>query len=325
MATRRPANARLAVEQLEDRQLLAANILFNTATGAVTIDGTTAADRAEVRLSGGNLSVTLTYGASRIARAYDLSRARSIVFHGYEGNDRFTTTAALPVLAFGGAGSDLLHGSSSNDKLYGGTGNDTVRAGSGNDYLYGLDGNDALHGDAGNDRLYGGAGANTLSDASGSNSLNRTSNGSLTAWVLVSEEHVLAASLSVHEREIIGYTNQERERYRLPLLRLNLQLLRAAQHHARNMARFKEMDHDLPQADLPTMVDRALYYGYAYRWLGENVAYGYPDARSVVAGWMDSPGHRANILGSDFTEIGVGLRVGGDGLPYYCQVFGRPM
>jgi uncharacterized protein YkwD len=325
MATRPSAGARLTVEQLEDRQLLAARILFNPATGAVTMDGTALSDRAEVRISGDTLSVTLTHGAAPIARTYDLRRARSIVFHGYEGNDRLTTTAALPVLAFGGAGSDLLRGGSRNDKLYGGTGNDTVQAGAGNDYLYGLDGNDALYGDAGNDRLYGGAGNNSLTDPAGRNSLNRTSNGSLTAWVLVSEEHVLATSLPVYEREIIGYTNQERERHRLPLLRLNLQLLRAAQHHARNMARFEEMAHELAQADLPTMVDRALYYGYAYRWLGENVAYGYPDARSVVAAWMDSPGHRANILGSDFTEIGVGLRVGGDGLTYYCQLFGQPM
>jgi uncharacterized protein YkwD len=43
-----------------------------------------------------------------------------------------------------------------------------------------------------------------------------------------------------------------------------------------------------------------------------------------MAGWMDSPGHRRNILDKDFTEIGVAVGYSVDGRPYYCQVFGRP-
>jgi uncharacterized protein YkwD len=58
--------------------------------------------------------------------------------------------------------------------------------------------------------------------------------------------------------------------------------------------------------------------------VGENVAYGYPNGRSVVNdGWMRSPGHRANILNPDFRLMGIGARKGHDGRWYVAQVLGR--
>ena len=58
--------------------------------------------------------------------------------------------------------------------------------------------------------------------------------------------------------------------------------------------------------------------------VGENVAYGYPTGGSVVNdGWMNSEGHRANILNPDFKLMGIGARRGDDGLWYVAQVFGR--
>ena len=58
--------------------------------------------------------------------------------------------------------------------------------------------------------------------------------------------------------------------------------------------------------------------------VGENVAYGYPSGRSVVNdGWMNSEGHRANILNPDFKLMGIGARKGHDGRWYVAQVFGR--
>jgi uncharacterized protein YkwD len=71
---------------------------------------------------------------------------------------------------------------------------------------------------------------------------------------------------------------------------------------------------------LATRVDRV---GYSWSRLAENVAYGYGDVASVVAGWMASAGHRTNILSSN-SDFGVGLAYGADGRPYWTQVFGTP-
>ncbi len=59
------------------------------------------------------------------------------------------------------------------------------------------------------------------------------------------------------------------------------------------------------------------------RYVGENVAAGYPTARAVMTGWMNSPGHRANILKREFNRLGVGVAYSKSGRPYYCQVFGQ--
>lgn len=56
--------------------------------------------------------------------------------------------------------------------------------------------------------------------------------------------------------------------------------------------------------------------------VGENIAYGYPTAGAVVKAWMNSPGHRANILNRRFTKIGLGLARSDDGTKYWVQDFG---
>jgi len=75
--------------------------------------------------------------------------------------------------------------------------------------------------------------------------------------------------------------------------------------------------------DGSTLAVRIDRIGYSWSRLGENVAYGFPDAASVVAAWMTSPGHRANILSVN-TQFGLGIALGVDGLPYWTQVFGTP-
>ncbi|MBO3740117.1 CAP domain-containing protein, partial [Actinoplanes flavus] len=54
----------------------------------------------------------------------------------------------------------------------------------------------------------------------------------------------------------------------------------------------------------------------------ENIAYGYRTATDVVTGWMNSPGHRANILNCKSKTVGVGVAYATDGTPYYTQDFG---
>lgn len=64
--------------------------------------------------------------------------------------------------------------------------------------------------------------------------------------------------------------------------------------------------------------------GYVWRTYGENIAYGYASAESVMQGWINSDGHLANILNGNFTQLGVGYRKDSNGRPYYVQVFATP-
>jgi uncharacterized protein YkwD len=130
----------------------------------------------------------------------------------------------------------------------------------------------------------------------------------------------LSATLSA----IVDLTNQERAANGLPALRAETRLTRAAQIQADQMVRHNRMDHVLAEAQYPRPEDRLAAAAYNWQTYGENLAVGYVDARAVVTGWMESPGHRANILGTSFTEIGVGLTRDGNGRPYYAQMFGRP-
>ena len=123
---------------------------------------------------------------------------------------------------------------------------------------------------------------------------------------------------------IVDLTNQERMRQGLATLRAEARLSNAAQIQADQMARIGRLDHVLPETQYPRPEDRLAAAGYPWQTYGENLASGYPDARTAVEGWMNSPGHRANIVGTAFTEIGVGHAVDSAGRAYYAQVFGRP-
>jgi hypothetical protein len=126
------------------------------------------------------------------------------------------------------------------------------------------------------------------------------------------------------EQRIIALTNVERQNAGLAPLTVNAALMQAASIQSDNMARLDTMSHDLPGTAQPTMTDRAAAVGYKYAWLGENIAYGYADADAVVAGWMGSAEHRANILRANYTEIGVSVAYTAQGRPYYTQEFGQP-
>jgi uncharacterized protein YkwD len=76
--------------------------------------------------------------------------------------------------------------------------------------------------------------------------------------------------------------------------------------------------------DGSTPADRVTRVGYSYQSVGENVAAGQETAEEVMTGWMDSPGHRRNILG-DFEELGAARAEDDDGRPYWCVVFATPI
>ena len=125
------------------------------------------------------------------------------------------------------------------------------------------------------------------------------------------------------EGRIFDLINAERRHQGLPGLEYNAQLDEMAKIQAENMAHFQKMAHVIPQAKLPTLVDRARAVGYPYSRIAENVALGYPTAETVVQGWMNSRGHRENILNREVVETGIAIMRSRDGGLYYCQVFGR--
>jgi uncharacterized protein YkwD len=126
------------------------------------------------------------------------------------------------------------------------------------------------------------------------------------------------------ERKIFELTNAERKKKDLPALKLNPLLCKVARAHSANMARQGKVEHEL---DGKTPFDRIKAAGYEYMDAGENVAKGEEGAMpvKVMMRWMDSKGHRENILDRDFAEIGIGIAIAKDGQLYYTQVFGTPL
>ncbi len=124
---------------------------------------------------------------------------------------------------------------------------------------------------------------------------------------------------------VIALANAERARRRLLPLEPSPRLIRAAQIHAEQMARVGRLAHDLPRAEFPRAEDRLQAVKYRWTAWAENVAFGQEDADDVLRSWMKSSGHRANILSTTVTEIGVGHARGKDGRLYWVQLFARPI
>ena len=133
-----------------------------------------------------------------------------------------------------------------------------------------------------------------------------------------------ARSLSTIIDTVFILTNRERVRASLTPLRRNADLARAAQLQAEQMAAGGKLAHELPGARYPTLVSRLKLVSYQYRNVGENVAEGYTSGAALMAGWMTSAPHRANILSARFTETGVGMARSKSGRTYTAQVFARP-
>ncbi|MER7225453.1 CAP domain-containing protein [Streptomyces rubradiris] len=126
-----------------------------------------------------------------------------------------------------------------------------------------------------------------------------------------------AATASGVTAEVLRLVNTERNKVGCRPLTLDPALTKAAQEHSADMAAHQNMSHTGSDGSDPSL--RITRAGYTWSSYGENVAYGYTTAEQVMAGWMASPGHRANILNCGFQEIGVGLAQPGS---YWTQDFG---
>jgi uncharacterized protein YkwD len=123
---------------------------------------------------------------------------------------------------------------------------------------------------------------------------------------------------------VFALTNRERVRADLTPLRRSPLLMRAAQIQAEQMAATGKLAHELPGARYPTMASRLRAVGYAPRAAGENIAEGYTSGAALLAGWMTSPTHKANILSAKYRETGIGTARSKAGRSYHVQLFAQP-
>ena len=121
---------------------------------------------------------------------------------------------------------------------------------------------------------------------------------------------------------VIKLINQHRASLGLRTLSVSPALTRSAVWKARHMATYRYMGHNDPAPPVARSVaERLAACGYSSGW-GENIAEGYPTAASVVAGWLASPGHKANIENPAFVVTGVGAAIATGGVTLWAQDFG---
>ncbi len=124
---------------------------------------------------------------------------------------------------------------------------------------------------------------------------------------------------------LVDLTNKDRKEEELGTLTMNPVLVAAAQAKANDMAEKGYFAHVSPEGIDPWHWIREA--GYSFTYAGENLAVNFSDSEDVVSAWMDSPGHRANILNGTFTEIGIATAVGeykGEKTTFVVQMFGTP-
>jgi uncharacterized protein YkwD len=131
---------------------------------------------------------------------------------------------------------------------------------------------------------------------------------------------VTATAISSMEQLVFTLTNTQRIAAGCPALVWNDTLAAVARAHSADMAANNYFDHN-NQAGL-TPAQRVLAAGYSYTVTAENIAAGQPTAQDVMTSWMNSAGHKANIVNCDLHELGVGFATGGSYGTYWTQDFG---
>lgn len=124
--------------------------------------------------------------------------------------------------------------------------------------------------------------------------------------------------------EILELVNQERQRAGLNPVVSSVTLTRQATRYACEMIQYDFFDHVNPVTGT-TLGDRARQFGYDFYVVGENLGAGQRTPQQVFRDWMNSPGHRRNVLDPRFVELGVGVAVGGRYQTYWVQEFGQPV
>ena len=159
-------------------------------------------------------------------------------------------------------------------------------------------------------------GNNTNSNAGNNNSNNNSNSNSGNQSQTKPTTGNTSGSVSQYEKRVVELVNEIRVQNGLSKLTLNTELSAVARLKSQDMKDKNYFSHTSPTYGSP--FDMMKQFGISYRTAGENIAYGYATPESVVDGWMNSPGHRANILNSSYKEIGVGYVSRGH---YWTQMF----
>lgn len=125
-----------------------------------------------------------------------------------------------------------------------------------------------------------------------------------------------AAGVSNFEKQVIDLTNAQRKKNGLPALKADTALSKVAKTKSNDMQQKNYFSHTSPTYGSP--FDMMRDFGVSYKTAGENIAKGQASPEAVVNSWMNSEGHRKNILSPNFTHIGVGHQASGN---YWTQMF----
>jgi uncharacterized YkwD family protein len=131
------------------------------------------------------------------------------------------------------------------------------------------------------------------------------------------------STISQQEAEVVRLVNVKRVQNGLQPLKANSQLMSVARQKSQDMAKKKYFSHVSPTFGTTFKLMERL--GIRFSAAGENIAYGQKTPAAVMNAWMNSPGHRANILSKTYTNIGVGLAKNSKGVCYWTQVFTKPL
>lgn len=126
----------------------------------------------------------------------------------------------------------------------------------------------------------------------------------------------LDVSISAFEHQVVALVNEIRVQHGLMPLEENWQLSRVARYKSQDMVDNRYFSHTSPVYGSAFQMIRS--FGLSYRTAGENIAYGQRTPQAVVNAWMNSDGHRANILNTSYKQIGVGYAANGH---YWTQMF----
>ena len=129
----------------------------------------------------------------------------------------------------------------------------------------------------------------------------------------------VSSSNITYEQKVVELVNVERQKAGLPTLKMDSAISNVARAKSKDMAVNNYFAHQSPTYG--SAGDMLRQFGISWRAWGENIAAGQRTPEIVVNAWMNSPGHRANILSPNFSKIGVGYVTNSSGRPYWTQIF----
>ncbi|WP_349728333.1 CAP domain-containing protein [Peribacillus frigoritolerans] len=121
------------------------------------------------------------------------------------------------------------------------------------------------------------------------------------------------------EQQVLSLVNEERSKRGLPSLKMDTAISQVAILKSEDMRDSNYFNHTSPSYGSPFEMMKS--FGISYKYAGENIAAGQPSADAVMKSWMNSPGHKANILNKNYTHIGIGHVTGGKYTHYWTQQF----